>query len=127
MGSEIEINDTLQLTESEGFPKDVLDLNQHSQNPVSLSSVSDRVFHFKNRPGARLFHLDPIRVFLVENIDGKWLFWGKVVIQSQTIGKDPEDKNKWVTSGSYKFVDIYEPDYQKSFTIRESKKGKSYF
>jgi hypothetical protein len=67
----------------------------------------------------------------VQNIDGKWLFWGKVYIQSQTITKkieaDGSWKGNWVTSGTYKVVDVYEPEYQKTFTIRESLPGASYF
>lgn len=127
MGSGIEVNDTLQLTVEQGFPKDVLDLQKHISDPIKLESISDQVFHFSRKDGARVFHLDPVRVFLVENIDGKWLFWGKACIQSQTIEKDPDDSNKWVTSGSYKIVDLYEPEYQKAFTIREAVKGKSYY
>lgn len=127
MGSGIEVNDTLQLTVEQGFPKDVLDLEKHILNPINFESIANRVFHFKNKDGARVFHLDPVRVFLVENINGKWLFWGKACIQSQAIEKDPGNDGGWVTSGSYKIVDLYEPEYQKTFTIRESVKGKSYY
>ena len=126
MGSEIEFNDTLQITEEEGFPKEILDLDKHIKDPVQLSSIANTVFSFK-KDGARVFHLDPVRVFLVENINGKWLFWGKVVMQSQSIAKDKEDNSKWTTTGTFKFVDLYDPAYQKSFTQRESKPGKSYF
>lgn len=131
MGTKIELNDTLQLTIAQGFPADIFDLAKHRQNPVSLADVADKVFEFHSKADQRIFHLEPVRVFLVQNIDGKWLFWGKVYIQSQTISKEIEAdgnwKGNWVTSGTYKVVDVYEPEYQKSFTIRESIPGRSYF
>ncbi|MFX7090580.1 hypothetical protein ABTH94_20785, partial [Acinetobacter baumannii] len=87
MGTKIELNDTLQLTIAQGFPADIFDLAKHRQNPVSLADVADKVFEFHSKADQRIFHLEPVRVFLVQNIDGKWLFWGKVYIQSQTISK----------------------------------------
>lgn len=132
MGSFIEVNDTLQITPQQGFPSTIFDLQTHQQKPVTLEDVKGLVFNFNGKVGARLFHLDPVRVFLVQNIDGKWLFWGKVFIQSQAIGKllNPDGTwipDKWVTSGSYLISEIYEPSYQKLFTSRESPPGKSYF
>lgn len=132
MGSFLEVNDTLQITPQQGFPADVLDLASHQQHPVTLDQVKDRLFTFTGKVGIRIFHLEPVRVFLVQNIDGKWLFWGKAYIQSQTISKSLDadgnwDGATWVTSGIFKISDIYEPDYQRTFTIRESPPGKSYF
>ncbi len=132
MGSFLEINDTLQITPQQGFPVDVFDLARHQQNPVTLDQVKDKVFTFTGKVGIRIFHLEPVRVFLVQNIEGKWLFWGKAFIQSQTITKmlDAQgnwDSEKWVTSGTFTISDIYEPEYQRRFTIRESPPGKSFF
>lgn len=131
MGSNVEVNDTLQLTNDQGFPAAILNLTGHIQKPVTLSDVADKTFQFANKPGARLFHLDPVRVFLVHNIDGKWLIWGKVLIQSQTVHKELNTAGtwtgEWLTSGTYKIIDLYEPDYQRTFTRRESPPGKSYF
>lgn len=131
MGSFIEINDTLQITTEQGFPADLLNLENHVQTPVTLDDVSGKIFHFHKKDSARIFHLDPIRVFLVHSIDGKWLIWGKALIQSQTIEKQLDASGKWIdgkwqTSGTYIISEIYEPDYQAIFTKRESVPGKSY-
>jgi hypothetical protein len=125
MGSMIEINDTLQLTTEQGFPADILDLGRHRKNPVTLEKIGNRLFSFQNKPNARMFQLDPVRVYYVHNIGGKWLFWGHVFIQSLSITKDP--KGNWVTGGTYKIVEIYPPDYQEIFSRRESPPGAGYF
>ena len=111
MGSMIEINDTLQLTTAQGFPADLLDLALHRTHPIAIDKVSDRIFSFQNKPSARIFQLDPVRVYYVHNIDGKWLFWGHVFIQSLSITKDP--KGNWITGGTYKIVELYPPERQK--------------
>ena len=125
MGSMIEINDTLQLTTEQGFPSDVFDLACHQQNPITLDDVKDRIFTFKSKPNARIFQLDPVRVYFVHNINGKWLFWGHVFIQSISITKD--DKGNWITGGTYKVTEVYSPDYQESFSRHESPPGASFF
>jgi hypothetical protein len=60
------------------------------------------------------------------------LFWGKALIQTQTISKKLDDNGKWTTGlwetgGSYRILEIYEPTYQKMFTKMESPAGKSIF
>jgi hypothetical protein len=132
MGSNVEINDTLQLTTAQGFPIDIFDYDKHRLTPVTLADVTGKVFSFKNKSGARLFHLDPVRVFLVHAIDGKWLFWGRVLMQSQTIEKAFDDDGNWdgkswMTSGSYTVMDVYDPAYQKAFTCNEAPEGRSFF
>jgi hypothetical protein len=131
MGSFIEVNDTLQITTAQGFPDDIFDRDNHVKNPVKLSDVKDQTFNFKDKVNPRIFHLDPVRVYFVHNINGKWLFWGRIVIQTQTIQKrlaaDGSWAGEWVTNGSYQLIDVYEPDYQKVFTTREAPKGSNYF
>lgn len=132
MGSLIEINDTLQLTNEQGFPASILNLERHQKDPITIDEVKDVVFEFKNKPKARIFQTDPVRVFLVHNIDGKWLFWGHALVQTQTIEKDPNMTSKdeevsWVTNGTYVISKIYDPEYQKEVTINESIPGLSYF
>lgn len=131
MGSFLEVNDTLQLTDTQGFPADLLDLERHRAEPITLADVAGRVFHFTAKDGARILHLDPVRVFLVRNLGGKWLHWGKALIQSQTIAKklDPAGNwlGEWETSGSYLISEIYDPEYQEIVTRRESPAGKSFF
>lgn len=128
MGSSLELNDTLLLTETQGFPSSILDRS----NPGTLKDVADRIFEFKDKDGARVFHLEPVRVYLVENVDGKWIFWGKAFVVSQTIAKKLAANSDWkpgdwVTSGKFKIVDVFEPEYQRIFTQRESPPGKSFF
>ena len=132
MGSFIELNDTLQLTEAQGFPTSLLDLERHQKKPITLDEVKNIVFEFKNKPSARIFQKDPVRVFLVQNIKGKWLFWGHAYVQSQTIEKQLNqdgtwDGQSWVTNGTYIITKIYNPEYQKIVTINESPSGISYF
>lgn len=132
MGSYIEINDTLQLTEEQGFPVDTFSLEAHRKNPVTLKDVEGKIFHFKNKPSARIFQLDPVRVFYVHNIEGKWLFWGHVFMQSQTIEKkfNPDGTwtdGQWVTSGTYIIEKVYDPKFQEVFTRQEAPHDRNFF
>ena len=94
MGTMIELADTLQLTTDPGFPK-LLDRDKHVKKPITLDVVAGRIFKFKDKPNASIFQLDPVRVFFVHNIDGKWLFWGHVQIQSLTIEKNLAPDGSW--------------------------------
>lgn len=125
MGSYVELNDTVQITSEQGFPKEILDLEKHKKKPITLEDVKDKVFEFKDKPGARVFHPSPNRCFLVHNIDGKWLYWGKIVMLEQTI--KGETKETQTTSGKYKIIQIYEPEYQEQITKHECPEGASYF
>ena len=131
MGNNIEVNDTLQITPDQGFPTEVFDLEAHLKTPITLADVSGRVFSFQGKPGARIFHLEPVRVFLVQNINNKWLFWGHAQIQSQTISKvldcNGDWTGDWQTRGTYIMSAVYDPAHQKRMTILESPPGKSYF
>lgn len=75
MGSFVEINDTLQLTREQGFPKE-LNLEKHLRTSFCAKDFQDKVFDFANKPGIRLFKIPPIRNFFVENKQGKWIYWG---------------------------------------------------
>jgi hypothetical protein len=125
MGSLIEFNDTLQITAEQGFPENILNLERHRKKPIALKEVVNKIFSFHGKEGARLFHPAPTRCFLVQNIGGKWLYWGKILVVEQTI--KGETKEKQTTSGKYKIIEVYEPRYQEQVTKRESPKGKSYF
>jgi hypothetical protein len=132
MGSSVEMNDTLQLTAEQDFPADILDRDAHCKHPVRTEDVAGTLFAFKDKPNPRIFQLDPVRVYFVQNILGKWLFWGRIYVQGQRIDKRlaPDGSWKvgdWVTSGTYKIIDIYDPDYQMIFTRREAPPGLGYF
>ena len=125
MGSFIECNDTLQITTEQGFPDDILNLDIHRSNPITIQQVMGKVFSFYNKPNARIYHTFPTRCFLVHNINGKWLYWGKIMIIEQTIYVD-EQGNK-TTSGKYKIIAIYPPEYQEQITRNETSEGLSFF
>lgn len=127
MGSFIELNDTLQLTTAQGFPKE-LKLNMHLNKPYKATDFKGKVFVFKKKPNPRIYHPPPIRCFLVHNIDGKWLYWGHCLVIEQTISADKQGKNKF-TSGKFIITKIYQPKYQRLITNNETGlgTGQSYF
>jgi hypothetical protein len=143
MGSVLEFNDSLVITTEQGFPADIFDINKQKTKPVTLDDVKGKVFTFYDKPGARFYQLDPVRVFLYQffmqdqNGDGKWLAWGEILVQSQTIVKNPaathqgpnnvSDSDQWLTSGTYTMLKVFDPDYQRIFTIHETPAGTSYF
>jgi len=107
MGSIIEINDTLQLTEEQGFPSE-LKFEKHLDKPYKAEDFEERVFEFKNKPGVRVYKLPPVRNFLVENKDGKWIYWGLVyILETKT------DYLNKITSGKFKIIYIYTPEEMK--------------
>ena len=125
MGSYIELNDTLQITSEQGFPEAVLNVEKHKNSLITIKDVEGKIFEFRNKQGARLFHISPNRCFLVHNIAGKWLYWGKIIMLEQTISG--ESKNNQTTSGKYKIIEIYPPEYQIQITKHETPEGLSYF
>ena len=138
MGSMLEINDTLQITTEEGFPARIFDLERHRKNPITLDQVKDMVFEFKGKTGPRFFLLDPVRVYWYHNIKNRWLAWGQIVMQEQTITRNPKaaphqgainisDADQWVTHGKYKVLKIYDPQYQREFTTKDLPPSLSYF
>jgi hypothetical protein len=130
MGTKIEINDTLVLTNDQGFPAETFKLSDHLKNPILIETLKDTIFHFQ-KDEARFFHMDPTRVFLVQSIDGKWLHWGHILIQSQTIEKvfdaNGQWHQEWMTSGTYKVVKVHPPEYQSLVTVNESPANRSFF
>ncbi len=104
MGSVIEFNDTLKL------PREDL--------PNNLSIGMQCTFE---RPGIRIFHPDPVRVFLVEDVDGKWNFLGKVTILEQTI-----DAVKQKTHGIFLIQTLYSDDVRATLNKHEAPNGAGY-
>lgn len=105
MGSCIEINDTLKLKRGAGFPAD---LRESGEYGFTL-------------PGRRLFHLKPVRVFLVEEIDGKWNFAGQAMVLEQTI-----DAVRDETRGRFQVTRLYPPDHVERMNRHEAPAGKGY-
>lgn len=104
MGSLIKLNDTLQLTTAQGFPKE-LSLERHLKQPFTAKDFSGKVFSFQGKSGIRVYHAPPVRNFLVENRDGKWIYWGLCEVLSVT-----HDNEKQTTSGTFRILYIYTPD-----------------
>lgn len=107
MGSLIEINDTLRITKEQGFP-DELDVETHLSTPYVLDDVKDKVFHFSAKPKIRLYKIPPVRNFLVEDVGGKWVYWGLCYILSVEHDYESEE-----TSGTFKIVRLNTPDEMK--------------
>lgn len=107
MGSYVELNDTLQITSKQGFPPE-LDFKKHKNHPLTANDFKGKVFEFKNKEGIRIYPTPPVRAFLVQNIDGKWLYWGLIHV-TEVI----HDQVKKATSGKFKIVCIYTPEEMK--------------
>lgn len=107
MGGIFEKNDTLQLTKEQGFPA-VLDLEKHLKEPYKTDDFKDKIFEFKNKPKVRIYNVPPVRNFLVENRDGKWVYWGLIHILEIN-----NDYARQTTSGKFKIIYIYTPDEMK--------------
>jgi hypothetical protein len=106
MGSIVELNDTLQISEEQGFPVSLLDIKKHLTSPYSVNDFEGKVFSFQNKPAIRMYKSPPVRNFLVQNIkkDGqdKWIYWGLIHILEIT-----HDYVNQKTSGKYKILYIY--------------------
>ncbi|MCA9459426.1 MAG: hypothetical protein KC589_09040 [Nanoarchaeota archaeon] len=100
MGSFIEINDTLQISKEQGFPEELV-YEEHKINPFLASDFKDKIFEFKNKSKIRIYQLPPVRNFLVQNIGGKWLYWGQIHIIEIV-----HDYINQTTSGKFKIIYI---------------------
>lgn len=122
MGSVVTLNDTLQITKAQGFPVE-LDFSKHQVNPFKTEDFAGRVFEFKNKEGVRIYQAPPVRVFLAENIEGKWLYWGQCYVLETKL--DLENK---VTSGKYKITKIFSVEEMKmAFEITDSRPEMNFF
>ncbi len=62
------------------------------------------VFEFHDKEKIRAYQQPPVRNFLVENLNGKWLYWGLCYITEVK-----HDYENGVTSGKYKIVRLNSP------------------
>lgn len=104
MGSFIEINDTLQLTKEQGFPN-MLSIDAHLSRPFTAQEFENTIFHFNNKEHVRIYKAPPVRNFLVENVDGKWIYWGLCHVTEEV-----HDMVKKTTSGKFKIIYINTPE-----------------
>jgi hypothetical protein len=85
------MNDTLQITYEQGFPKK-LEL--------------DKEYSFEKNK-LRLYRMPPVRVFLAHNKDGVWDYRGEAIITELTL-LPLQDK----TIGKFKIVKIYPENHR---------------
>src|SRR5438445_669738 len=122
MGSSIVQNDTLQITKEQGFPQE-LDLETHLKTPYKAEDFQGKIFEFKEKPEIRNYQQPPVRNFLVENKDGKWIYWGQIHVLE--IRHDYENKT---TSGKFKIIYINTPEEMiKAFELIDRNPETSYF
>ena len=108
MWSFIEINDTLQITNDQGFPME-LSYQKHIEKPLKADDFKDKIFEFYDKPNIRLYQNPPVRNFLVQNIDGKWLYWWLIHILEVR-----HDYINNTTSWKYKIIYINSPEEMKT-------------
>jgi hypothetical protein len=107
MGSFIEINDTLRISKEQGFPAE-LDIESHIKDPYTIEVLEDQVFEFKAKPKIRVYKIPPVRNLLVEDLGGKWLYWGLCHILEVN-----HDYEKQETSGKFKVIRLNTPEEMK--------------
>ena len=107
MGSIVEINDTLQIDAEQGWPSE-LNLEEHLSNPYTLEAVKGKVFEFKDKPRIRIYKQPPVRNFLVQNINGKWVYWGMCFVVEVT-----HDYQNQTTSGKFQIIRLNTPEQMK--------------
>lgn len=105
MGHVVELNDTLKLKRGAGFPEN-----------LRVGGVYDFSI-----AGRRLYNLKPTRVFLVEEIDGKWNMVGHAMILRQTIDAVAER-----TTGQFEVSQLYPPEYVRLVNRFDTPAGKGY-
>ncbi|PIZ29959.1 MAG: hypothetical protein COY40_05770 [Alphaproteobacteria bacterium CG_4_10_14_0_8_um_filter_53_9] len=121
MGGKLITNDTLQMTRAQGFPAE-FDLQKHLVTPYAPDYLKGKIFQF-TKPDLRFYQTYGIRVFLVENIDGKWVYWGMIYIRNITL-----DYIQNTTSGEFEILEIFSPERMKqAFSIRDARPDFDYF
>ena len=110
------------MTKEQGFPSG-LNLEKHLDNPYTIDEFKDRVFAFHGKPDIRTYKIPPVRNFLVENREGKWIYWGLVHILEITC-----DYVNKTTSGKFKIIRINTPEEMKTaFNVIDSRPEINYF
>lgn len=122
MGSYVELNDTLRISKEQGFPVE-LDLLRHLETPIEFAEVEGRTFNFTDKEAIRVYQQPPVRNFLVEDVNGKWVYWGKCEIV--TINHDYITKK---TSGTFRIISLNNPEQMKqAFELIDRVPENNYF
>lgn len=121
MGSTLIQNDTLQLTREQGFPVELV-YEQHLAKPLQAQDFAGKVWSFHDKLSIRNYQQYPVRNFLMENIGGKFLYWGLVHILSIT-----HDYERQATSGTFRLIYIYTPEeMKKAYELIDRRSDLSY-
>ena len=122
MGSFIEINDTLRISKGQGFPAE-LDVEQHLRHPYEMLNFEGREFEFHSKDKIRVYKSPPVRNFLVEEVEGKWVYWGRCHI-TEII----HDYQRQTTKGKFKIISINSPqDMKRAFDLIDARPEFDYF
>jgi hypothetical protein len=122
MGGIIEINDTLRISKAQGFPAD-LEIKKHLVKPISFDVVKDKIFTFRNKSRIRVFKIPPVRNFLVEDINDKWLYWGLIHILN--VHHDYENQS---TSGNFRVIYLNSPEeMRQAYALIDRNANNDYF
>jgi len=122
MGSMIELNDTLRINQEQGFPTE-LDIARHLETPYALEAVEGELFHFEAKPKIRVYQQPPVRNFLVEEVNGKWVYWGLCHIL-----EIHHDYLKQETSGTFKIIYLNSPaEMKQAFALTDQRPDFNYF
>lgn len=122
MGSLVELNDTLRISKAQGFP-DGLDISTHLKTPYNIKDFEGKVFAFHSKPKIRNYQQMPVRNFLVEEIDGKWVYWGLCHITEITHNYEIQQ-----TAGKFKIIYINSPEeMKKAFELIDRRPELNYF
>ncbi|MEM7738083.1 MAG: hypothetical protein AAF267_20095 [Deinococcota bacterium] len=101
MGSTLRVNDTLQITDVQGFPSE-LSIMQHIASPYNIEEFGETVFTFQDKDGIRNFQQPPVKNFLVQNYQGKHIYWGLIMMLEVR-----HDYLANTTSGRYQLASLY--------------------
>lgn len=122
MGSSIIQNDSLQITSEQGFPSELI-LEEHLKQPYKLEDFVEKVFSFHGKPAIRNYQQPPVRNFLIENNEGKWVYWGLVHVLSIT-----HDYINKTTSGTFKIIYLNSPEeMRKAFELIDRNPDTDFF
>ena len=108
MGTQFTHNDSLQITREQGFPEELV-YAKHLKKNFTAKDFANKIFAFHDKQGLRFYQAPPTRNFLIENANGKWLYWGLVHILELHL--DYEHK---VASGKFSIIYINTPEEMKN-------------
>lgn len=122
MGSFIEINDTLRISKQQGFPAE-LRVDTHLKHPFLIKDFGRNTYNFTSKSKICVYKIPPVRNFLVEDIGGKWLYWGLchiIKIEHDYIAQE--------TSGQFKITHLNSPkEMEQAFNLVDRVWGNNYF